>query len=254
MEEQNFDAWRAQTMRRLCAQEQYDFSDLCDIVRILRAPGGCPWDQEQDHHSIRKGMIEECYEVVEAIDREDAGLLREELGDVLLQLIFHASIEEDAGRFDIHDVANDECVKMIHRHPHVFGTARVDSSAQVLENWESIKKNEKHRHTLYEQLAAIPPMLPALMRASKVQKKAWENGEGLAAEEAAAQIEECLHALRQATASDDRSALIGRLLFCTVVLSRAVDTDAEQALTQEIEKFMMSVTKKQPENAEKIGK
>ncbi len=240
----DFDTWRAQTMERLAAQKRYDFSDLCDIVRILRAPGGCPWDREQDHHSIRRGMIEECYEVVEAIDREDAELLREELGDVLLQLVFHAGIEEDVGRFDIHDVANDECVKMIHRHPHVFGTAHAESSAQVLDNWESIKKEEKHRYTLEEQLAAIPPVLPALMRASKVQKKAGEAGATMTAAEAQVQIAECTAALSQATETEEKSALIGRILFCTVALSRAADTDAEEALTRETERFMMSVTKK----------
>ncbi|MBR5615472.1 MAG: nucleoside triphosphate pyrophosphohydrolase, partial [Clostridia bacterium] len=138
MNEQAYIAWRDEKITELLSQSSYNFEDLCDVVTILRGVGGCPWDREQDHHSIRKGLIEECYEVVEAIDRDDAELLREELGDVLLQIVFHSDMEKDAGHFDINDVANDECVKMIHRHPHVFGQVKADTSEQVLANWEVI--------------------------------------------------------------------------------------------------------------------
>ena len=153
-------------------KERYSFNDLVDIVTILRGEGGCPWDREQDHKSIRDDLIEETYEVIEAIDTEDPVLLREELGDVLLQIVFHAGIEEDAGRFDIDNVANDICAKLIHRHPHVFGDVSVENTEQVLSNWEQIKSEEKERVTVTDKLRSIPPMLPALMRATKVGKKA----------------------------------------------------------------------------------
>jgi len=120
----------------LLSKKTYTFDDLVDVVVVLRSEQGCPWDKEQTHKSIRNDFIEETYEVIEAIDTEDPVLLREELGDVLLQVVFHARIEEQEGRFDINDVANDICVKLIHRHPHVFGDVCADTSEQVLENWD----------------------------------------------------------------------------------------------------------------------
>ena len=121
----------------------YTFDDLVLIMELLRSPGGCPWDIEQNHHSIRNDLIEETYEVVEAIDRDDPVHLREELGDVLLQVVFHARIEDEVGRFTVYDVANDICEKLIYRHPHVFGQVHVDGSEQVLSNWEKLKGVEK---------------------------------------------------------------------------------------------------------------
>ena len=118
----------------------YDFQDLIEIVRILRHPGGCPWDQEQTHQSIRRNFIEEACEAAEAIDEDDPEHLKEELGDVLLQVLFHTSIEEDAGRFDLNDVADGVCKKLIYRHPHVFGNVTVGSTGEVLSNWEELKK------------------------------------------------------------------------------------------------------------------
>ncbi|MBO5841888.1 MAG: MazG family protein, partial [Clostridia bacterium] len=141
----------------LIGKERYTFDDLVDVVVVLRSEQGCPWDREQDHKSIRNDFIEETYEVIEAIDTEDPGLLREELGDVLLQVVFHARIEEQEGRFDIGDVANDICVKLIHRHPHVFGEVQVNDSAQVLQNWDAIKSEEKQRISVTDKLRAIPP-------------------------------------------------------------------------------------------------
>ena len=118
----------------------YDFNDLVEIVKILRAPGGCPWDRAQTHESIRQNFIEETYEAVEAIDNSDTELLKEELGDVLLQVALHAEMERESGGFDIHDVCDGICKKLIIRHPHVFGTAQVKDSEEVLLNWEEIKK------------------------------------------------------------------------------------------------------------------
>ena len=229
MDEKTYAAWRDAKIGQLLSQERYDFQDLCDVIVILRGEGGCPWDREQDHHSIRNGLIEECYEVVEAIDREDAVLLREELGDVLLQLVFHADIEKDIGRFDIQDVANDECVKMIHRHPHVFGTVKADTSKEVLQNWEAIKTEEKQRVSLTDQLRAIPPMLPALMRAQKIGKKLKTDDE-VELGDLCAQISQMLLSLSDAK-EGERGEQVGEILFRMTALCRCMKVDAEEVLS-----------------------
>ncbi|MBQ7337754.1 MAG: MazG family protein [Clostridia bacterium] len=215
-------------IRALLAKETYNFDDLCCIVSVLRGERGCPWDIEQTHHSIRKGMIEECYEVVEAIDTDNTALLREELGDVLLQIVFHADIEKDAGNFNIDDVAHDECIKMIHRHPHVFGSVQADTSEKVLENWELIKNEEKQRISLSDKLNSIPPMLPALMRASKVAKKT-EYAQAMSPSAMIEQIKAQLDALEREGA--DQAAMLGEILMNTTALCRKYDVDAEEALT-----------------------
>ncbi len=229
-------------IRELLAKDQYNFEDLCCLVSVLRGEGGCPWDIEQTHHSIRKGMIEECYEVVEAIDTENTALLREELGDVLLQIVFHADMEKDAGNFTIDDVAHDECIKMIHRHPHVFGSVQADTSDEVLKNWEIIKSDEKQRVSLSDKLHSIPPMLPALMRAAKVAKKT-EYANELSRTQMIDRIREQLDALA-ADESGDPDPL-GDLLMNVTALCGKSDTDAEEALTRAIERMIASV-----ENAE----
>ena len=234
-----YESWRDETIARLLAQSNYNFSDLCDIVTVLRGPGGCPWDIEQDHHSIRKGMIEECYEVVEAIDRDDPVLLREELGDVLLQIVFHADIEKDAGRFNVDDVANDECVKMIHRHPHVFGQVKADTSEQVLANWEVIKTQEKQRVSLADQLEAIPNILPALMRAQKVGKKASVDAEA-DKDALIGKVKDQLDALTAATAPAQQKAALGQALFTMTSLARALELDAEEALVAHTDRLVES--------------
>lgn len=234
-----YESWRNETIARLLAQTNYNFADLCDIVTILRGPGGCPWDIEQDHHSIRKGMIEECYEVVEAIDRDDPVLLREELGDVLLQIVFHADIEKDAGRFNIDDVANDECVKMIHRHPHVFGQVKADTSEQVLANWEVIKTQEKQRVSLADQLEAIPNILPALMRAQKVGKKAGVDAKA-DKDELIDKIQNQLAVLADTTDPAQQKAALGQALFTMTSLARALEADAEEALVAHTDRLIES--------------
>ena len=234
-----YESWRDETIARLLAQSNYNFSDLCDIVTVLRGPGGCPWDIEQDHHSIRKGMIEECYEVVEAIDRDDPVLLREELGDVLLQIVFHADIEKDAGRFNVDDVANDECVKMIHRHPHVFGQVKADTSEQVLANWEVIKTQEKQRVSLADQLEAIPNILPALMRAQKVGKKASVDAEA-DKDALIGKVKDQLDALTAATDPAQQKAALGQALFTMTSLARALELDAEEALVAHTDRLVES--------------
>ena len=158
-------------------KSEYTFDDLQSIMKILRSPEGCPWDREQDHKSIRKNFIEETYEVAEAIDTDNPVLLCEELGDVLLQVVFHVEMEREAGSFGMTDVMNGICEKLIRRHPHVFGDVTADTSEKVLANWDAIKKEEKGQKDIYEALASVPATLPALMKAQKMIKKGSKSGE-----------------------------------------------------------------------------
>ena len=226
-----------QTIAALLAKDRYTFADLCAIMAVLRSEGGCPWDREQTHRSIRQNFIEETYEVIEAIDTENPKLLREELGDVLLQVVFHARMEEEAGRFTIDDVANDICAKLIHRHPHIFGTVKADTTDQVLANWEAIKADEKSRVTVSDKLRAIPPMLPALMRAEKVGKKAdLDAAEGATdADAALASLTAAVDALH-AAGDDDRERRYGELLFAAVTAGRKLGLEAETALARETDR------------------
>ena len=157
-------------------KDSYGVKDLEEIVRILRAPGGCPWDAEQTHQSIRRNFLEEAYEAVEAIDEGSPEHLEEELGDVLLQVVMHARMEQEAGRFDLDGVADGICKKLIYRHPHVFGDVAVSGTGEVLSNWEALKRKEKGQATNTDALEAVARALPALWRAEKVQKKARKAG------------------------------------------------------------------------------
>ena len=149
-------------------KEKYDVNDLVSIMKLLRSENGCPWDREQTHESIRKNFIEETYEVVEAIDKKDTALLREELGDVLLQVVFHSQMEAEKNSFDFSDVADEVCKKLIVRHPHIFSDVKADNSDQVLKNWDMINKETKGQETFAQTLESVPKVLPALMRAQKV--------------------------------------------------------------------------------------
>ena len=164
-------------------KEKYDFEDLRKIMRILRSPGGCPWDIEQTHKSIRNDFLEEAYEAVEGIDRDDPVILREELGDVLLQVVFHSDISEEAGEFDIGDVITDLCKKLIIRHPHVFSDdsrySDVKNSEQVLANWNDIKKQTKGQSTEKLELQGVSRALPSLYRGQKIAKKLRKAGHGI---------------------------------------------------------------------------
>ena len=227
-------------VERLLSAERYSFEDLCEIVTILRSNVGCPWDKEQTHKSLRKDFIEETYEVIEAIDTEDPKLLREELGDVLLQIVFHADIEHEEGRFDIDDVANDISAKLIHRHPHVFGELKLDNSEDVLANWDKIKGVEKQRNTLTDKLRSIPPMLPALMRAQKVGKKA-SFFDFPTVEEVYAKINEEIEEVKEAAESVNKDAVMeemGDLLLTVTSLARKLGVDSEQALFNATNKFL----------------
>ena len=223
-------------------KERYNFDDLVEIMKILRAPGGCPWDAEQTHESIKKSFIEETYEVIEAINKNDKDLLCEELGDCLLQVVFHAEIERENGSFDMSHVTDGICKKLIERHPHVFGDVTVSGSSDVLANWDTIKRKSKGQKTQGSAMEKIPKELPALMRAQKIQEKAkkdgfdWDDISG-AYEALESEVEE----LRQASRSSDIAQIeseLGDVLFSCVNISRFLNVDAEQALTVSNDKFI----------------
>jgi len=227
-------------------KENYDFEDLVEIVRCLRQPDGCPWDKVQTHKSIRQDFIEETYEVIEAIDNDDEVLLREELGDVLLQVVFHAQIEREKEVFDIHDVANDICQKLIIRHPHVFGDVRADTTEKVLDNWDKIKMQTKSQSTLSESMNSIARSLPSLMRAEKIQKKAAKVGFNFEnIDDAAAKVTEELKEVKDAVRSGDEQAEaeeIGDLLFSVVNVARFAGVNSEKSLYDACEKFVARFT------------
>lgn len=223
-------------------KEKYDINDLLEIMRILRSENGCPWDREQDHKSIRKDFLEETYEVVEAIDTEDSELLLEELGDVLLQVVFHSRIEEEKGGFDFGDVADGICQKLIVRHPHVFGDVTAETSGEVLKNWNNIKQQTKGQETYSETLESVCTALPALMRAQKVGQRAKRAGMDF---KDVSQVIECLESeiaeLKEAIAENDSGNIgeeMGDVLFSCVNLARHLDCDAEESLTRSTDKFM----------------
>ena len=157
-------------------KDRYDINDLLKIMELLRSPGGCPWDAEQTHESIRNSFIEETYEVIEAINKKDKVLLQEELGDVLLQVVFHAEMEKEKGSFDFSDVCDGICKKLVERHPHVFGSVNVENTDDVLRNWDDIKRKSKGQKTQGSAMEKIPREMPALMRGEKIQSKARKAG------------------------------------------------------------------------------
>ena len=221
-------------------KDSYGVKDLEEIVRILRAPGGCPWDAEQTHQSIRRNFLEEAYEAVEAIDEDSPEHLEEELGDVLLQVVMHARMEQEAGRFDLDGVADGICKKLIYRHPHVFGDVAVSGTGEVLSNWEALKRKEKGQATNTDALEAVARSLPALWRAEKVQKKArkagfdWPDVSG-----ALDKLSEELSELKQAVADGTNVAEeLGDLLFSAVNVARFVKADPEEALNRATDKFI----------------
>ena len=220
-------------------KDNYTVQDLVDIVKVLRAPGGCQWDAQQTHQSIRRNFLEEAYEVAEAIDQNSTEHLQEELGDVLLQVVFHTAIEEEEGRFNLDDVADGVCKKLIYRHPHVFGDVSVSSTGEILANWEELKKKEKGQATQADAVDAVARSLPALWRAEKVQKKAakvgfdWDSVDG-----AVDKLSEELGEVKEAMAGHgDPAEELGDLLFAAVNVSRFLKVDPEDALQAACDKF-----------------
>ncbi len=219
---------------------RFGYQELAAVMHTLRAPGGCPWDREQTHESLKKTMIEECYEVLDAIDQKDDAALCEELGDVLLQIVFHAEMAAEQRRFTGRDVTTGIVQKLIYRHPHVFGTGRADTPDAVVEKWEQLKKKEKHFSSQTEVLQAVPKNLPALMRAYKLQKKAAQVGfDWDSAREAFHKLPEETEELRQAMEANEHVAEeMGDLLFAAVNVCRLLHLEPEEILTSASEKFL----------------
>ncbi len=216
------------------------FQNLCDIVARLRAPGGCPWDREQTNESLLPPVIEEAYELVEAVRAKDDAHFREELGDLLLLVVMHAEIAREAGRFDIDDVLGDVSQKLVRRHPHVFGTSDARDSGAVLKQWEAIKRTEKKADSHY--LASLPKALPGLVRAQKAQSKAARvNFDWTDMRDVVAKVEEELGETKEAMASKDRARIddeTGDMIFAMVNLARKCKIDAESALQRATDKFV----------------
>lgn len=222
-------------------KKKYNIDDLLQIMEILRAPGGCPWDAEQTHESIKKDLIEETYEVIEAINKQNPEMLQEELGDLLMQIVFHSRISQEENSFTFAEVCDGICQKLIERHPHVFGEVNVENTDEVLSNWDAIKRRSKHHETTTQAIDSVPRELPALMRSAKIQHKAakagfdWPDVNG-----AFAKIAEEADELQQAMAEGVQTAIadeLGDLLFAVVNVSRFVGVDAEEALTAATDKF-----------------
>lgn len=223
-------------------KERYNIDDLVNIVSILRSENGCPWDKVQTHESIRKDFIEEVYEVIEAIDLKDTSLLKEELGDVLLNTVFHAQIETENSNFNFDDVCNDICQKMIVRHPHVFGDVSADTTDQVLNNWDKIKMNTKGQTTYTETLDSVAKSLPALIRAEKVGKRASKaNMDFQSVQDALQSVKDETVELQQAIGSNSPQDVyeeFGDLLFSCVNLARKLGIDSERSLVDATNKFI----------------
>ena len=219
---------------------RYGYYDLVDVMQRLRAPGGCPWDREQTHESLKGDLIEECYELNDAIDEQDDAHIVEELGDVLMDVVFHSTIADEQGRFNENDVADGIVKKLVYRHPHVFGTEKAESSADVLKRWDELKQKEKNQKTQKEVLCAVPKRFPALMRSSKVQKRARKVGfDWNDAEEAFPKVYEELGELKAAMQGDgDLPEEAGDLLFAVVNVVRLLGLDCEQVLHDATDKFI----------------
>lgn len=231
----------------------HSFDEFLEVIKTLRSENGCPWDREQTHSSLTQCMLEEAYEVVDGIhayeETGDDANLREELGDVLLQVVMHAQIAKEEGRFTFEDVTDEICEKMIRRHPHVFGNAEVNSSGQVLEQWEEIKKKEKKEEELKDTLMRVAKAYPANIRAEKVQKKAAKAGIEMTAsvEQALRDIKETLTLLEQSIReksepktqeTDEINDEIGQIMFAIINLSRILGVNAENSLTNATNQFI----------------
>lgn len=223
----------------LC-KESYDLRDFVALITFLRSPDGCPWDQVQTHESIRRNFLEETYEVCEAIDAGDTAHLKEELGDVLMQVVFHAGIEADAGRFDMDDVCDGVVKKLLYRHPHVFGDGQAETADTVPASWEQLKRQEKGQKTTADALDAVARSLPGLWRAEKIQKKAAEAGfDWRDVSGALDKLDEETAELRQAVrAGTNIAEELGDVLFAAVKVGRFCGVDPETAVNDTCEKFI----------------
>ena len=224
----------------LVSKKKYDINDLIEIVQILRSENGCPWDKVQTHKSIKKDFLEEVYEVMEAIDCDSPEMMREELGDVLLQVVFHTVIENEENHFAFEDVVTELCEKLIVRHPHVFGNVNADNVDTVLKNWDAIKKETKGQETFTDTLESVPKNFPSLMRAQKLGKRSSraradytqdKKGETEAFNQVKTELDS-LKAKIEGTTENEKKESFGDMLFCMCNLARAMGIDAEEALSE----------------------
>ena len=236
-------------------KDRYDIGDLLEIIKVLRAPGGCPWDAEQTHTSIKKNFIEETYEVVEAINKNNSDMLREELGDVLLQIVMHTEMEREQGGFCFEDVVDEVVKKLVARHPHVFGDVVAENSSQALESWNEAKSRLKGEKNKTQSMQSVPRELPALMRAQKVQHKAskagfdWQSADG-----AFDKLYEEINELKIAMNQGDSSLIedeFGDVLFSCVNIARFINVDSEETLTKSTDKFISRFSSVEQMAAEK---
>ncbi len=231
-----------ETLAALRDCPHYGIEELLKIMQVLRSENGCPWDKEQSHQSIRQDLLEECYEAIEAIDADSIPMMREELGDVLLQVVFHCQIEAEQAHFTFDDICDELCRKLVIRHPHVFGTTAVSGSDEVLKNWDSIKKETKHQSTATETLEGVCKALPALMYAQKLGKRASRAGmDWRSAEDAFRYIRLETNELEEAMLSGDSMRIedeLGDLLFSCVNTARHLNIDAETAMRHAADKFL----------------
>ncbi|MBQ8510636.1 MAG: MazG family protein [Clostridia bacterium] len=227
-----------QRVENLKSKSNYTVADLREIMEILRGEGGCPWDREQTHKSIRRNLIEETYEVIEGIDKNSDEVMCEELGDLLLQVVFHARIAEEADAFNLDDVADGICKKLILRHPHIFADVVADTSEEVLKNWDAIKQVEKHQKSDKEVLDAVSHSLPSLIRADKIGGKAAKQGRAIDTSALAS-----LAAELSAAKSGDVGVheKVGELLLQAAVLAKTLGVDGEQALGDACDRFIAAV-------------
>ena len=217
-------------------REHYTAEDLVRIIRILRDPvSGCPWDKVQTHASIRKNFLEETCEALEALDADDPAMIREELGDVLMQVVFHAVMEEERGRLDFEQVCREVCEKLVFRHPNIFASSAAENAG--INSWEALKNKEKGRKTLADELDTVPATLPALMRAQKLQKRAAAHGVGPADPAAAAAALKAAEAAWDARSAGSAQQAAGKLLLAAADAMRLEGVDAEEALTFAARRF-----------------
>ena len=224
-------------------KERYDIDDLRELMKVLRSENGCPWDKVQTHESIRMDVLEEAYEVAEAIDSGSKDLLKEELGDLLLQVVFHCEIEDEQKSFNFDDICDGICKKLVYRHPHVFGDIKADTPEQVLKNWDVLKSESKNEEKASDRLRSVPKLLPALMRAEKVGKRASNAGMDFrTTKEVIDRLRSEICELEEAlNDGNDRKIEeeLGDILFSCTNLSRFLKKDSEKALTNAINKFII---------------
>lgn len=229
---------------KFTAEKKYTFEELLDIVEKLRMPGGCPWDREQTHESIKHNIIEEGYELIEAIESGDAEKIADESGDLLLQVVFHAQIAKESGEYEVSDCISKVCEKLIHRHPHVFGDETAENAEAVLEKWNKIKRDDRGQDTVSKEMDGVSKMLPSLMRAHKVQKKAEKNG--YIFQDAAIvgeNVSGMLKALDENSDKQTAEKYIGKILFELVSAANKLDIEPELALSKHIDLFIKEYEK-----------